>query len=155
MCCCTRVLILGVVCFKFLCVVGLKHRLLNFSWVSANLKSHAGWKNSARSWILSFRLDSSAEMPVGWDKISWTFAKYSEWSARGVGSRGPLKGPWWGRGVKSPKATGLLHFKNPFRMESLQEKRNINEDKVDTQVTTTINVRMHKKKKWSQFINWS
>ena len=70
-------------------------------------------------------------MPVGWDKISWTFAKRS---AHGLGSRGNAPGGGWGG--EAPKTPGLLHFNNPLeappiRIESLQEKRNINEDKTD------------------------
>ena len=37
-----RALTLGALCFKFLCVVGLKHRFLNFSQGPANFMSHDG-----------------------------------------------------------------------------------------------------------------
>ena len=53
--CFTKALTLGAGCFKFLCVVGLMHRLSHFSRRSAKFMSHDGWHNSARSWILSFK----------------------------------------------------------------------------------------------------
>ena len=55
----TRALALGALCFKFLCVVGFKHRLSKFSRGSANFMSHDGWQNSAKSWFLSFKPGSN------------------------------------------------------------------------------------------------
>ena len=54
-CCCQLVtgyqlgvpdpLTLGALGFKFLCVIGVTHRLSNCSWVLANFMSHAVWTN--------------------------------------------------------------------------------------------------------------
>ena len=50
----TRALTLGALCFKFLCVVGLKDRLSNCSRVSANFMSHAGWTKLCKKVDLEF-----------------------------------------------------------------------------------------------------
>ena len=63
-----RALTLGTLCFKFLFVVGLKHRLSQFWQESAKFMAHDGWQNSARSWILSFKPGSNGFRVI---LISW------------------------------------------------------------------------------------
>ena len=41
--CKVKALILGALCFKFLCVIVVRQRLSNCSRVSANFMSHVGW----------------------------------------------------------------------------------------------------------------